>query len=292
LNLLRLLQTVDRRVLYALLLLAVTVPFFVPMQLPVVPSPETKALYASVEALPPGSFVLVGVDWSAGTRGENGPHTTALLRHLMRRHLRFALLCFSDPQGKTLGEETALQLQPQFGYHEGADWVNLGYQIGTNMDNYLKAFVLDIPAVGKTDIHGTPLSQLPAMAGIHTARDIRLLVDITPTGSYQHYIQFVQGPYGDTLKMGAMLTAVMAPEAYNYLDSKQLAGLAPGLEGAAEYEALYARQYDPGAVRGSRVTQYSNSSSFAHLLIIAFIGLGNVAMLLERRQKRLGRAGG
>lgn len=288
-NLLRLLQTIDRRYLYALLILTVVLPFFMHIQLPVAIEPATEDLYDAVEALPRNSFVLLAVDWSAGTRGENGQEQMAIMRHLMRRHLRFGMIDFADPQGKQLGEEMALQLEKQFGYKEGVNWVNFGYQI--DMADYLKSFVLNVPAQVKTDIHSTPIADLPVMRGIHTMKDIPLLIDITPSGSYQTFIQFVQGPYHNTVKMGVALTAIMAPEAFNYLDSHQLAGIVPGLTGAAEYEARYAQEYDPSLVKGSKVTQYSNSSSFAHLLIIALVIMGNVAMVLERRQNRPGRRG-
>lgn len=282
-NVLRLLQTVDRRYLYGLLLLTVVIPFFIPLQLPATVSPETESLYQAVEDLPAGSFVLLGIDWAAGTRGENNPQNVAIVRHLMRKHLRIAILCFGDAQSKTLAEDICLQLGRQFDYQEGRDWVNLGFQV--DQANWLKAFVLDIPDQAKVDIHGNPLKALPVMAGIQTARDIRQIIVITAADTYQPYIQFVQGPFNANLKMGVACTSVMATEAYNYLDSKQLCGLVAGLTGGAEYEARYARQYDPTVTRGSRVTRFSNSLSFAHLLIISFIILGNVAMLLERRMK-------
>jgi hypothetical protein len=289
-QILRLLQTVDRRYLYALLLMTVVLPFFLKLQLPVTISPETEALYGAVEELPDRSFVLLGIDWAAGTRGENGPQTIAIIRHLMRKHLRFGILCFGDAQSKTLGEEISADLSKDFGYQEGRDWVNFGYQV--DQANYLKAFVLNIQEQVKVDIHSTPLGQLPVMEGIKTARDIRLVIEITPSTTYAPYIQFVQGPYNANLKMGMACTSVMAPEAYNYFDSKQFVGLVAGLTGATEYEARYAQQYDPAITRGSRVTRFSNSLSFAHLLIIFFIILGNVAMLLERRARNAAVRGG
>src|SRR5437879_3251405 len=105
-RLLRFLQTVDRRFLYALLLLSVTVPLFLNISLPFPTSSQTDKVYDAIEALPPNSFVLFAVDWSASTSGENRPQTEALMRHVMRKHLRFAILAF-EPQGKTLGQAIA-----------------------------------------------------------------------------------------------------------------------------------------------------------------------------------------
>src|SRR5579862_152885 len=113
----------------------VSLPFFLPFQLPVVVQPATEDLYDAVDQAPEGSFVLFGIDWGSSTRGECGLETIAIMRHLMRKHLRFAMMGFSDPQGATLGEEAAISLQKQYGYQEGRDWVNLGFQV--DMVNYL-----------------------------------------------------------------------------------------------------------------------------------------------------------
>ncbi len=272
-NLLRFLQEVDRRFLYALLLLAVCAPFFLKTRIPVPISPETRALYDRIEALPPGSFVLLGMDWSAGTRGENGAQTEALMRHLMKRKLRFAMLAFSSPQGATLGQIIAERLQTEYGYREGIDWCNFGFK--TDQQNFLQAFVRNIPASIGADARGIPIESLPVMKGINSGHDVAFLLEITGTNTFNIYIQFMQGPAD--VPMAVALTAVMAPEAYNYVDSKQIVGMLNGLKGGNEYEQLL-------GVFG-KASRASNSSSFAHLLIITFIALGNVAMLLERRQR-------
>ena len=263
----------DRRFLYALLLLAVCAPFFVKTRITIPISPETQALYDKIESLPPGSFVVFGIDWSASTRGENGAQTEALMRHLMRHRLRFAMIAFASPQGSTLGQNIAEGLQKEYAYQQGVDWCNFGYK--TDQQNFLQAFVRNIPGSVGTDARGVPLEKLPVMRGVYSGRDVNLLLEVTGTNSYNTYIQFMQGPAN--VPMGAALTAVMAPEAYNYLDSGQIIGMVNGLNGAAEYEQLL------GVF--SKATRASNSSSLGHLLIIGFIILGNIAMLLERRQR-------
>ena len=270
---LQILQRLDRRILYAMLLLAVTVPFFLPLRLPVPISPQTRALYETIENLPPDSFVLFGIDWSASTRGENGPQTEALMRHLMIKHLRFAIIAFADVQGETLGQTIAERLQKQYGYQEGRDWVNWGYHPAAAQENFLKALAQDAPTTVGRDNHNHPIFALPVMHGIKTAHDFSLILDANASASYQPYIQFLQGPY--QIPMGFAPTAVMAPEAFNYIDSKQLIGMVAGLGGAVEYEQLL-------GVNG-KATRANISSSFAHLLIMGFIVIGNIAMLLERR---------
>jgi hypothetical protein len=269
-----------------MLLLAVTVPFFVKFRLPVAVSPPTRALYDAIDNLPENSFVLFGPDYSGGTRGENGAQTEALLRHLMimwhKKKVRFGILAF-DPQGKTLAQTIALGLQEEYnkqGYDikEGVNWVNFGYRV--DQQNFVRAMVKDVPGTLAKDIHDAPLATLPVMKGIQTAKDISMILDVNPTINYTIYIQFMQGPY--KIPMGLAPTAVMAPEAFNYLDSGQIVGMLQGLQGAVEYEQMLNTF--------GRATRASNSLSVAHLLLIGFIVLGNIAMLLERSKQR--RAGG
>lgn len=285
-NILRLLQEVDRRVLYVLLLLAVTLPFFFKVVIHVPISQPTQSLYDTIEALPENSFVLFGPNFSAGTRGENGAQSEVLLRHLMimwhKKKVRFGMLAF-DPQGKTLAQETVLSLQKEYnkqGYDikEGVSWVNFGFRV--DQQNFVRSMVKDMPGALIKDIHDQSVAALPVMQGVHTAKDVALILDVNPTANFAIYIQFMQGPF--KIPMGLAPTAVMAPEAFNYLDSGQIVGMLQGVLGAAEYEQLL---HTP-----ARATRAANSLSAAHLLLIGFIILGNVAMLLERSKQR--KAGG
>ena len=278
-----------------LLLLVVVGPFLLRPRLHVQVSPQTQQLYDVVDSLPPRSFVYLGSDWSAGTRGENLPQTTAIMRHLMKKKLRFGIVSL-DAQGKELAQRVAERLQGRYGYREGVDWVNWGYQVaGTDVDqqNYIKGFTKDIVGYFKTDVHRAPLATLPVMEGIKTAADIKLVISITPTNSYRPYIAFLA--QSNKIPMGLCPTAVMAPEAFTYLDSRQLIGLVNGVQGAAEYEQLLRENHpeDLTDAKGiEKASEFLPSLSFAHLLIIVFIALGNVAMLLERRQRAaLGREG-
>ena len=277
---LKFLQTVDRRFLYAMLLLSICIPFFYTPEIRVPIQPATRKMYDTIEELKPDSFVLFGVDWGAGTRGESRAQTEAIMRHLMKKHHRFAIMAIGEPQAKQLTQIIALKLQDEFNlkntdfkYEQGVNWVNFGYK--ADPENYLKSWVKNIPGSIVSDIRGQSVAEMPVMKGVKTAGDIDLLLDITPTSSYESYIKFVQGSYN--LKMGVAVTSVMGPEAFNRLDSNQIVGLVVGLQGGVEYEQLL--DYKGAATRASI------SSSFAHLLIIGFIILGNVAMILERRQR-------
>ena len=72
------------------------------------------------------------------------------------------------------------------------------------------------------------------------------------------------------------VTGVMATDYYPYLQSGRIFGLMGGLKGAAEYEQL---ADNPGpATKGMAMQMW------AHLLIIAFIIVGNIGYFATRRR--------
>jgi hypothetical protein len=76
---------------------------------------------------------------------------------------------------------------------------------------------------------------------------------------------------------GAGCTAVSAPQFMPFVQSGQLKGLLGGLKGAAEYETFM--EY-PGDA-----TKYMASQSIAHLVIILFIIIGNLAFFMKQFRK-------
>src|SRR5438445_9617822 len=115
------------------------------------------------------------------------------------------------------------------------------------------------------------------MAGLHNMDQVGLIVEITASETYEAWVAFVQG-YGGGKPMVFCPTAVMAPEAYQYLDSGQMAGMLTGLKGAIEYEGMVKQ---PG-----RASKQALALSVSHILIIFLIVLGNLGFLAQRRKAR------
>ena len=61
-SLLTRLESFDRRWIFLAMALAVVIPLIYPLGLPVEPSPPVKAIYDTIEDLPPNSTVLVSID--------------------------------------------------------------------------------------------------------------------------------------------------------------------------------------------------------------------------------------
>ena len=122
------LQTIDRRIIYAVLLVFILIPLFLPgLQLPNYPAKQSVDFYDTVErvgAKDPASahkIVIIDGQWSPSTRGENQWQAEAIVTHLMQKHLRFATIAF-DTQNETvtrlqvvepLAKEVRLRVRPR-----------------------------------------------------------------------------------------------------------------------------------------------------------------------------------
>jgi len=114
---------------------------------------------------------------------------------------------------------------------------------------------------------------MPVTEDIHSYDDIELLFGFEHGAVIDYWVRYTQARFDQRMTFGT--TAVMAPDAYPYLQSGQIEGLVGGLKGAAEYETLIGQ---PGlGTRGMPAQQW------AHLLVIGFIVLGNLGYYFTRK---------
>ena len=272
------LQTIDRRLLYLFLAILMIAPLFYRKHfLPTYVSEEAKGVYNAVEAVPADKVIVLAADYDPGTMGENQPQLEAVMRHIMKLGKKFIILA-QLPVGPELAEAAADSLSKEFGRKYGEDWVNWGFLPGglPMLEGLLRNFRTQV----KKDIKGKPLDELPLMAGVKDIHDVGLWLDFTGTGIWSGYVQLIYGPY--KVPVGVGCTAVVGPQLFPYLDSKQLTGQLFGMRGAAEYEELN-HHYGKG-------DQAMPSISFAHFLIIFLIIVGNVGYFWSRRQTGAGRS--
>ena len=266
---------IDRRWIFLAIGIAVIIPFFFPLGLPVVVTPPVQNLYDAVDSVPPNSQpLLLAIDYAPATLPELEPMSLAVLRHAFGRDVRVVVMTL-HPAGYGLAERAVLQVAEEYDREYGEDYVFLGFQPG--IAAVILGLGINIRNVFPEDAYGTPLSELPVMRGIRNYDDIPLLVTFAGWAAAEAWIYYAHEPFGQTV--GAGVTAVMATDYYPYLDAEQLVGLLGGMRGAAEYEGLI-KHPDQG-VRGM------DSQSVIHLLIIVIIVLGNAAYFASRRSGKL-----
>ena len=264
----------DRRIVFVLVALAVVAPLIMPLNLPIVVGDKVRRLYDAIDQLPPRSRpVLVSVDYDPSTVPELQPMTLAVLRHCFSKEIP-VIVTTMFPTGAGLARdamETVAKEYPNLSY--GTDYAYMGYKPGYSL--VILGIGENFQATYPSDGYGTPSSKLPILKNVKNYDDIAIMVDFTASAAYEVWIMFAHQKYG--CKVGAGVTAVMASDAYPYLNSGQLEGLLGGLSGAAEYEKLIGA---PGTA-----TIGMDAQSIAHILIIVLIILGNVAYFATRRHR-------
>ncbi|MCK5125722.1 MAG: hypothetical protein KAR42_05660 [candidate division Zixibacteria bacterium] len=272
-------KTDDRRYIYLAVGIFVIFPFFIPLDIPVIVSPETQQLYDAVEALPDSSTVLLTFDYYASALPETEPMSRAALHHLFRKDCKVVTLTTIPLGGPSISEDVTREMAEIYGKEYGIDFVNLGYK--ANYVAVLKGMGSVIDIIYPTDNSGTPLSEIPMMKDIKNYSDIDFIYVVSDNGIVDYWMSIVNAQY--QIEVGCGVTAVMAPKYYAYIGSGQMTGLLGGMKGAAEYERLIGKK--------DEATKGMGAQSLVHLFIIFSVLAGNIIFFFERR-KRFNQAGG
>jgi hypothetical protein len=262
-----------RRLIYLIFGIALAIPFLTGWTVPPDVGPEARQFYAAVERVPADKIVLINCQFEAGTLAENGPQAKAVIAHCMKSGKRFAIIGL-DPVGPGLAQGMAEELGKQYNKPYGETWCNLGYKVGSAA--YIKGLARDIPRAVTADFRGKKISQIPAMQGIRSARDIGMMVDVDPTATYGLWLAFFTGPFN--VPYGIAPTSVMIADIYPFLNSGQVVGMLKGIAGAAQYERLVGA---PGEGYKNRMPVF-----MAHLTIILLILVGNYTEIKRRMEAR------
>jgi len=163
----------------------------------------------------------------------------------------------------------------------GTDYANFGYKAGNQ--GVINVIATDFYKMFTTDISGMPARTMPLMEDVENMSDMSLIISFG--GGFPGIKEWVQFA-GDVahVPVAGGCTAVSAPLLYPYYP-QQLIGLMGGIKGAAEYEAMLTHTYpkfDPLPKRGMLAM---GPQTVAHLVIMFFIVVGNLAYFLSRSHK-------
>jgi len=275
-------KLVERRVVFLFVGIAVVLPFFMNIEQKIQLSPEVETLYDAVMELKPGSKVLVSLDYDPPSAPELQPMAESFFMLCFERDLKVIIMGLwpQGPQQAELALQRILEY-PQIAEKNltyGEDYVNLGFQTGNEF--VIQRMGGSFKSMFQTDYYGNQYDSLPLVKNITNFSNIDFGFNLS--AGYPGTIEWVQiavDRYG--VPLGAGNTAVQAPQVYPYVRSGQLTGLLGGLNGAAEFEKVT-------GVLG-KGTKFMVSQSFSHVIVIAFIIIGNAAYFLgERRGKKKG----
>jgi hypothetical protein len=268
------LMNIDRRIIFVLVFLGVAIPLLVDFYLPIKPTSTVQAVYDEIErvaAIDDGT-VLLSFSYGASTEPEMQPMARSLVRHCFSRDIKVVAICLW-PEAPGLAQEVLQTTAAEFGKTYGVDYAFMGYKPG----NYSVILNMgqDFHDAFPSDAWGARSNTVPLTRNIRSLRDFDFVFDLAAGDSIEFWwIPFGQEKFGFPFAGGC--TAVMAPDLFPFLQSRQLLGLIGGLAGAAEYEILMNRR--------DSATEAMRAQSVTHLIIIAFILFGNAVFFISRRR--------
>ncbi|MCX7590519.1 MAG: hypothetical protein N2255_02715 [Kiritimatiellae bacterium] len=225
---------VDRRVIFLFVFLTILLPMIFPFSLPIRATKHVRDVYESFAAsAAEGKPVLLALDFDPTARAELEPAARAMLRQIFASGGKVVMTGILS--GMSLHEQIIADCAQEYGAVYGRDYVYLGFQPGgpALIINMGQDFVSAYPR----DAYGRDIRTMEATCNILTLRDFGyVMVFAAGLGTVVNWINLGQGPY--SLRLGAAVTGVIAPDLYNYLDSRQLTGMLGGLVGVAQYEQL------------------------------------------------------
>lgn len=268
-------ETIDRRIIFLILLIVVTIPLIISVGGEIPPTEPVEGAYRAVESLEAGDLLLISIDFDATSAPELMPMLESVLRQAFEKDVKVVMLGHIAI-GLPLGHMALELVANEYDKVYGVDYADLGYRPG-----YIAVMIAmgrELRDVFATDYRGTSLDDMEITKGLHSYEDFELLFGFEHGAVIDYWVRYAQARFGQRMAFGT--TAVMAPDAYPYLQSGQIEGLVGGLKGAAEYETLIGV---PGlGTRGMPAQQW------AHLLVIGFIIVGNLGYFFTRAKRSRG----
>ena len=91
-KLLEKLLAIDRRFIFLVIFLALSIPIFFGLKIDIKVTDEVKIFYDNVSSLPSGSRIMVACDYDPGSEPELQPMAEAGFRYFIENKLRFVII--------------------------------------------------------------------------------------------------------------------------------------------------------------------------------------------------------
>jgi hypothetical protein len=278
-----LLKTLDRRWIFLLVFLSVSLPILFEAQFPETPTALARTTFDAIESLPSGSKILLSYDYDPASEGELGPMATAFAYHCAAKGHKLYFMALWPVGSQMIDDTIASVIRTDFPQLEyGRDYVNLGFKSGN--EGVIKVVVTDFRQLYTTDVFGTSFDEIPMCQGVTSVQDMDLVINVSAGyPGTKEWVQYAVTAYPDQIKLVGGCTGVQAPLLYPYIPD-QLPGLLGAIKGAAEYEKLVVDHYHlEGNPKYHEGLRRMGPQLVAHLLMILLIIAGNVVYFAEKR---------
>ena len=274
---------VDRRIVFLFIFISVSVPILFPITFAETATPIVKKLFDRIESLPEGSTVLISFDFDPAMAPEVQPMADAITRHCLVKNDKVIFMSLWATGQSLLNVTMQNVVKAEFPNKiYGVDYANLGYKAGN--EGVLNVIVSNFRKMFPTDVNNMPLDSIPIFKKIRSCQDLDLAISIGGgKPGVKEWILFVGDP--GNVPIGCGVAAVVAPQLYPYYP-KQLIGILGGIKGAAEYESELIHHYKQFAHVDTPGLRMMGPQTLAHMVIMAFIILGNISFFVARRRGR------
>ncbi|MGB9719888.1 MAG: hypothetical protein ACPL28_00190 [bacterium] len=278
---------IDRRIIYLALAIVVIVPLIIKSPQHVRVMTPVEKLFNAVDTIHQDKAMILDCDYDPQTQPELEPMAIAVLRHAFKKRIKVLVLSlYVQPLGlaKAALDQTVQEHNREAKTNEdsliyGRDYVFLGWQPPPIVP--MLGMGESITKVYKKDYYGHQTDSLPLMKTIKNYNNIELLVSLSGADTPLLWVAYAQNRFG--VPVGAGCTAVSASDFYPYLQTGQFSGLLIGMKGGAEYEEIVEGKL--GIQRRRKASESLLSLTYAHLIMILFIIIGNIGYFIKRRQK-------
>jgi len=275
-------KEVNRRLIFVFILVSVAAPILFTITFEMKPTPIVQALYDKIENLPEGSKVLLSFDFDPPMAPEVQPMADVVSRHVLaKKHKAIFMTLWATGQAQfniTL-EEVIRRDFPEA--RDGVDYVDLGYKAGN--EGVLNVIRTDFKKMFPTDVNTVPWDSLPILNGVRSCSDFDLIISLGGgKPGVKEWVLFVGDP--TRVPTAGGVAAVVAPMLYPYYPG-QMCGLLGGIKGAAEYENYFRDNHPRYAGMTTPAMLMMGPQTVAHVVILAFIVIGNVLYFVTRRKE-------
>jgi hypothetical protein len=259
-----------------IILLALVIPLLNPIGLPIATTAITRKYFDAVEAIEPGTHVMVGWDASTATEMEIGLSSRAVLKHLFKQDAKLVIVG-TTADGPMLWHQTIddIGVRDQYDAGYGTQYVYLGFLAGA--ETAVAAVAANIEeATNGVDFYGNTFDELPLMSEVNQAEDFEIVIaanEVASTATY--WMNQWAVPYDLPLYVNPL--AGVATGYWQNIEAGQIDAMLVGAKGAAEYELI---SRSPGPAIASMDAQ-----TLGHLSLIILVILANIQYILTRRNE-------
>ena len=305
-NLFDRIQALDRRWIYLMIALAITIPLLVVFDSKTYTTEPTENIYQLIDSFAgrEDRAILINFMHDASTMPELFPMEVAILRHAFLRDVKVFTICFLATAAPLVDYAINTVKEEFENVVSGVNYINLGFKPGALYLPIILGMGDDIAEAVETDSEGRQVANLPMMEGLKNYNELQLVIETSGSNWGGTWFTYARPRFG--VNVAAGITAVMAADVYPFLQTGQLIGMLAGLKGAAEYEKmvdLFAAQRKPFSRDIARTQHVSitddtvpykfkqarvgmNAQTVAHILIIVFIILGNIGYFVEKQKEK------